>query len=44
MQRLWANILGAILVVLGLAGCSRREGTISEILIALAALYMVLSR
>ena len=44
MQRLWVNILGAILVAMGLAGCSRREGTMSEILIALAALYMVLSR
>lgn len=44
MQRLWVNILGAILVVVGLAGFSRREGTMSEILIALAALYMVLSR
>ena len=34
--------MGTLLVAAGLAGCSRREGTMSEILITLVALYLCL--
>jgi hypothetical protein len=42
MQRFWIRLLGGVFAAMCLAGCSRKEGTMSEILIALIAFYLVL--
>jgi hypothetical protein len=44
MQRRWMILLGIVLAAMCLTGCTRRQGMMSEILIALVALYAVLSR
>src|SRR6266536_3362805 len=44
MQQRWMISLGTVLAAMCLTGCTRRHGTVVEILIALVALYMVLSR
>jgi hypothetical protein len=44
MKGRWIIFLGSVLAAMCLTGCTRRQGITSEILIALVALYAVLSQ